>query len=346
MNPKFLLTRLVILALMISGCGPTTKPDATITPIPWTPTKPPTNPPTSTHIPTPSPTFVPTPDIGQLSQLIIMDPYYQADVIYVPNVRPWLVRIGPDGEILIASSPGNKIYKLEDDGSLSEYASFPDIQFIEFNVDRTGNLWLTGGSELFKVIDGIPKIISMNVFYKIDFDSKGNGYGVDKQIKGLYKITPDGQVTDIKPDVISISLAVTPSDEILVVRGQNLVQVQPDGQQKIITDLAYESTVEVAPDGSVYVLGSKGLDQVDLQTGVKTHVPWYDRYLGGLIGVFDREGRLLTFHPSYPLERVDLEAETVEILYNPHGNTSAMGVSPLDDHRVCQTGKKIKRLFS
>lgn len=284
------------------------------------------------------PTLQPTPEpaqsleqIGPLNQVVYFDPTYTADTAYITGIAPYVARIGPNDEVLILDVHDDTIYQVGESGVLSKYESFPGYALEEFAFDPSENLWFSlNAGDLYRVENGLPVLVTKNVNRRFTFDTLGNVYAVDFPSHGVQKITPDGQVTVLAGDVDTSWVHVGPNDEIIVMSRGRLIQVQPDGQWRVVADgLGGEASANFGPDGKIYILDFSGLDSIDLITGKKQHVSWYDRFSNTAAhGIFDHAGRMLTWHANNPVIRLDFTTSTAEMLYQPRGNTTAMALAP------------------
>lgn len=281
--------------------------------------------------PTSQPTQSPE-AVGPISGIVYLDTNYTARTVYLSETPPWVVRAGPNDEVLIHKTHTDTIYQVGDGGKLDVYAAFPNFEIEEFGFDRLGNLWFsTNANKLYEVKNGSPVLIAQNVNHRFAFDSLGNVYAVDFPSHGIQKITPDGNVTVLASDVVTSWIDVGPNNEIVVMSNGRLIQVQPDGQWRVVADgLGLEASSLFAPDGKVYILDTRwGINIIDLKTGTKQHLSWYDKFSNtGISGAFDHSGRMLTWHPNMPVIRLDFNAKTAEVVYRQRGNTAAMALGP------------------
>ncbi len=322
--------RLIIYSIMLLtvACVPQT----TSTPMPAitssvnsSPTKTP-QPPTATSLP-------PTPTIGK-----VLVPGLNIERYYSNVLSPVLLRIGPNDEILLLDTESWEIHQLHPDGSLTVYASFPELissGFVEhFDFDPSGRLWIsTNHGGTFRISDnGSPeRIAAANRWFA--FNSQGIMYAVDSPSSNVHRITPDGQVSVLADGFgRAHNIAIGKNDEILVVeqdRGE-LIQIFDDGHWiKIAEGLNLDHSIAVSPEGIVYLVDWSGIQSVDLETGERKNLDWYEPFSNtGEKADFDSAGRMYTFHPNQPIYRLDLQAQTSEMVYHPRSNTWAMAVGP------------------
>ncbi|MBA4385274.1 MAG: hypothetical protein C0410_11105 [Anaerolinea sp.] len=258
-------------------------------------------------------------------------------------MSPVLVRFGPNDELLLLDTNSWEIEQLQSNGSLTVYASFPELSTTSgalehFGFDPSGRLWISthhGGT--YRIADdGSPEWVA-SAHRVFAFNSQGIMYAVDSPSSNVQRITPEGQVTELAEGFgRAHNIAIGPNDEILVVeqdRGE-LIQVFEDGHWVKITDgLSIDHSIAVAPDRTVYLMDWSGIQEVDLNAGTKTNLDWYEKYSNsGEKGIFDSAGYMYTFHPNQPIYRLDFQTQTCEMIFHPQGYTWAMAVGP--DSRV------------
>lgn len=285
--------------------------------------------------PEPFPSPSPTPS-GPIPVGTLMDENLTMRVVHPTDLVITYLAIGPENEVFAIGIEGDTIYQLLENGDFVEFMRFPGKVIDYFNVAPDGTIWFVNkkGWGLYHVNNGWAQLITTYMNRLFDFDSAGNLYAVDQPSDGVQKITPDGNVEVIASGFQSQRIGVGPDDSIYVVTfNGELARIEADGSLKII-DTGYftEDQIAFTPDGTMYVLGWKGLTKVDRATGTVEHVEWYDRYrtIGGNLH-FDHQGIGYTFHSNQPLYRINLETQSLEMLYNPNGNSPAMSVDPLTE---------------
>ncbi len=258
-------------------------------------------------------------------------------VAHPTGTRIESISIGLNNEIYVIDK-GDTIYQLMEDGKLEEHLVFPGEKIDDFDIALDGSFWFTNnGGGLYHVDNlGKPKLVADQVNRVFDFDSTSNLFAVDRPSDNVQKITPDGKVETIASGFQTQRIRVAPDGSIYVVTfSGELARVETDGSLKIIaTGFGVENVPAFAPDGAMYILSPGGLKKVDPSTGGVEQLKWYDRYRGlpdTLTLVFDRKGIGYLFHPIMPLYRVNLAAQTLEVVYSPRGNSWALGVDPLSE---------------
>lgn len=284
------------------------------------------------------------------AQTTITHPGFAIETAYVPPFTPEYITFGPNGELLILGDPVN-IYELHENGEVTIYASFPQHYNPElnlwgisrFNFDSNGELWYTTNAGSYWRVDSqgqhhrmTAEGASFNTSFV--FNSADVIYAVGgAPSTDVHRITPDGQGSVLAEGFgQTMNIGIGPNDEVLIVEQSKgeLLQIFEDGSWEIITDgLSFDHTIITAPDGTVYLYDWSGLLTVNLETGEKTPVNWYEPYNNlGANGVFDSDGFLYAYAGNNPLYRIDMAAESVEMIYHPKSNTWGMAVGP--DNRV------------
>ncbi len=323
------------IVILLAGCGIpqatlTTTPFSTqTTTLPSTPTTVFTSSLTPT-IPGPTPTAIP----HALRVAVIHEPGWNADILLSAPPLPNFVNINPDGKILFTGQHLDSIFEVREGGNISVFATFPGMNLEAFYYDSLGQLWLSTNSQgIYRVTDEEQpvRIAEGGVNRWFDFDSLNNLYAVDSNSTNIQKITPTGEISVLIENVSTTKIMIGPNDEIIFmdITGR-LVQVMPDGELRIIaTQLGFDSKFAFAPDGTLYNLDWSGLSTINIETGLINRIHWYDRFNNSGNGLaFDNTGTLYTYHPSYPIYKIDLEEQTSQLIYRPRVNTTAMAIGP------------------
>lgn len=295
--------------------------------------------------PTPRTELSPTPSepipVGTL-----LDKNLSLQVIHPTGIKINFLSIGPNNEKLAIDFQGDTIYQLMENGTLVEHLKFPGKKMDYFNIAPDGSYWFINNLDwgLYHVENGQAQVVANQMNRLFDFDSAGNLFAVDQPSDNVQKIAPDGTVTHIASGFQSQRIGVAPDNSIYIVTfNGELARVEPDGSLKIIgTGFGVEDTPAFTPDGTMYVLSWEGLKKVDPSTAKVEQVQWYDRYrgIGGNL-VFDEQGIGYIFHPIQPLYRMDLQAQTLEMVYSPFGNSWALGVNPQSEEVYIAYGDRL-----
>ncbi|MFH1185414.1 MAG: hypothetical protein V1755_10305 [Chloroflexota bacterium] len=298
------------------------------------------------EIPAPAPEPSPTPS-GPAVVGTLLDSTLSLNVTHATGVKIERLAVGLNNEIFAIDFQGDTIYQLMEDGSLAEHVKLPRVKMDYFNIAPDGSFWFINNLDwgLYRVDDqGQPQALAHEMNRLFAFDSTGNLFAVDLPSDNVQKISHDGKVEVIASGFQSQRIAVGPDDSVYVVTyNGDLARVEADGSLKVIaTGFGIENAPAFAPDGSMYVLSGEGLKQVDLATGQITQIEWYDRYrnIGGTL-IFDRQGIGYIFHPIQPLYRLDLQAQALEMVYSPFGNSWALGVEPLGENVYVAYGDRL-----
>ena len=297
-------------------------------------------------IPTPAPQASSTRN-GPAVVGTLLDSTLTLNVTHPTGVKIESLAVGSNNEIFVIDFQGDTIYQLMQDGSLAEHLKLPSVKMDYFNIPPDGSFWFINNLDwgLYRVDDqGQPQALAHEMNRLFAFDSTGNLFAVDLPSDNVQKISPDGKVEVIASGFQSQRIAVGPDDSVYVVTYDGeLVRVDADGSLKVIaTGFGIENMPAFAPDGSIYVLSGEGLKRVDPATGQLTQVEWYGRYrnIGGTL-VFDKQGIGYIFHPIQPLYRLDLQAQTLEMVYSPFGNSWALGVEPIGENVYVAYGDRL-----
>ncbi len=272
---------------------------------------------------------------------VLADTNYAFERIYDAPVTPFVVRVDPDGRILLLGHEANCLYELKYDGSVSLYATLP-YDIWSFNFDHAGRLWIFSKANRYYWIDeqGITRTLTNGLWPVFTFDSQDNMYAIETNLEEIWKITPQGEKTlfaeGFNTGGIAMLLAVTPEDELLVAENYgNLVLVHQDGSKEVLTDqLTFgENAIGFGPDGLLYIHSWFDLKTFDLNSGKLETLDWYGQYRGhGGDFVLDKDHQMIVFHGNFPMIRVDLQSESASLLYDNRGETTALAVD--QNHNV------------
>lgn len=319
---KIYVAVVILFLIFLQGCGAS---PAAITPVPTSAI--------SNVEPLPSPS--PTPS-GPIPIGTLLDKNLSLQVVHPTGIIISSLAIGANNEVFVIDVEGDTIYQLMENGEFVEHMRFPGKVIDTFNVAPDGTFWFVNkkGWGLYHVVNSRAQLIADHMNRLFDFDSGGNLFAVDQPSGDVQKITPDGSVESIASGFQSQRIGVAPDDRVYIVTfNGELARVEADGSLKIIaTGLFTEDSIAFTPDGTMYVMGWNGLMKVDPATETVELVEWYHRYrtIGGELD-FDHQGIGYTVHANQPLYRINLETQTLEMIYNPFGNSWAMSVDPLTE---------------
>jgi len=296
--------------------------------------------------PTPRPEPSPTPS-GPIAVGTLLDKNLSLEVVHPTGIKIEFLSIGLNNEVFVIDFQGDTIYQLLEDGTLVEHLKFPGVKMDYFNIAPDGSFWFINNLDwgLYHVDNqGNPQLIANEMNRLFDFDSAGNLFAVDQPSDNVQKITPNGKVETIASGFQTQRIGIAPDDSIFIVTfNGELVRVETDGSLKIIgTGFGVEDAPAFTSDGTMYIVNWEGLKKVDPSTGQAEQLKWYDRYrgIGGTL-VFDQQGIGYIFHPNQPLYRMDLQAQTLEMIYSPYGNSWALGVDPLSEEVYVAYGDRL-----
>lgn len=264
---------------------------------------------------------------------------WQGEQIYQPQYVSVYAHSGPNDEVLIRTEDRENIYQVYGNGTVTIYKSFWPGFLENFAFDNTGKLWMTSNSGQLWTLDqqGNPQQITpngININRNFAIASNGDIYAVDDTPGLIQRITQSGQISTFA-QYGSNNLAVIdigPNDEIVVMDRTvgDLLLFNPSGFQKVIASgISGEEDPVFAPDGTLYLINWSGLETIDIDTGVRTRLTWYDRYSNTTTaGDFDSQGRLITFSANRPIFRFDLQAQTGELMHHPYSWTGTIATAP------------------
>ena len=267
---------------------------------------------------------------------VIAEAEYSFERIYDAPVTPFVVRVNPEGKLLLLGHEFNCLYELHQDGTTSLYATFP-FDIWSFNFDPNGTLWVLAKDEFryfFVDESGIVRNVTNGIWPIFTFDSTGNMFAMETNLEEIWKITPQGEKSLFSSGFTTVGvpmlLAVTPNDELLVREAYgNLILVHLDGTKEVLTDqlTVGESGILFGLDGLLYSIGWTNLQTFDLTSRQVEILDWYGPYSGnGNDFVQDQDGNLIVYHGNFPIIRVDLQDHTAEVIYHNRGETTALVV--------------------
>ena len=263
----------------------------------------------------------------------LLDQNLTIEVVHLTGPRVNFLNFDANDEPYTIDFQGNTIYKLLDDGTLQPYLTFPGqiIEYFDFAPD--GTIWFVdNGRGLYRVDpSGTPQLVASQVNRYFVFDSNANLIAIDYYaLDTVQRISPTGEIEIIADDVKSQQIAIDQEDRIYLItsRGE-LLRIYPDGNQEVLASgFGIEDQPRFGPDQTLYVHGVMGLVQVDLETGSIHKLDWYDHYRVSVYLSLDSQGTGYIYHPNTPLYRMDLAAQSFEMIYSPLGNSWAMAVDP------------------
>jgi hypothetical protein len=244
---------------------------------------------------------------------------------------------GPNDEVLMRTEDREHIYQVYQDGSIGIYQSFWPGFIENFAFDSSGQLWVSSNGGQIWTVDsyGNPQQITPNGVYVnriFAIASNGDIYAVEGT--GLIqRITPSGQISTFweNQNANLNAIDIGPNDEIAIMdrNAGELLLFNPSGFVKVIASgIAGNEDPVFAPDSTLYLINWTGLETIDIDTGVRTPLAWYYKYSNTAdAGDFDSTGRMITYAPTKPVLRFDIQAQTGELMHHPY-NSGALAVAP------------------
>lgn len=208
---------------------------------------------------------------------------YSGNVISEGHQFPVYILEGPDNKIYVSEYFGNKVIKMDKDGSNHVVISTDFNQPIGMCFDSAGNLFVAehGGRKISKIDSSGSKslIKKMDDFMTgLVFDRHGKLYAVNYQEGYIYKMDGDGTNQSTFANLGSgnsvIGLAVDNEDNIYAsINSQNkIVKVTPDGTMTDFTTVSFPNWVSIGKDGYLYASsGDRSIQKFDL-SGTKLAV--------------------------------------------------------------------------
>ncbi|MBN1777021.1 MAG: WD40 repeat domain-containing protein [Clostridiales bacterium] len=260
----------------------------------------------------------------------VADTDYQFEVEYLALLSPFKVRIDQNDQVFAINNCGDTVYQILENGELAVKFTQPGLVIVCVDFDSENTLWLTTNKKQLYKLDGngeLELVVSHGVNPLFYIDSQDNIIAVDDSVQ---KITPDGKITVLAKNLEVIYFMVGLNDEIFVETYQGqIIRIDSDGNQTMIAQTnKVDAGLAMAPDGTVYIMDFN-LSTLDLQTGEIKVVQWYSSqyHLDAFYLEFDSLGRMYAYHGNNGIYRIDLQKKTVEPIYIPRGNTSAMTVN-------------------
>jgi sugar lactone lactonase YvrE len=271
----------------------------------------------------------------------MVEPGYWLEQVYEPSlVVPNHIAVSPSGIIVATEwSEGKRVVRIHEDGSLSTYAQPSSGHHFGVIFDAADNLYVGDGpNNLWRVSPtGEVTLVAEDVFgFNLDIGPSGNVYALGGENACVQRITPAGNVSVYAEGFVGASeLAVCPiTEEVFVfdMLAGTIWRAVPGGAPvPLATGLIHEShSIAVAPDGTLYYAEMGHLYTVSHVDGTLTEVDWFKEISTGLgIGTmdFDSSGRLVSAGGSC-IARLDMDAETAEVLWHGYGHSHALGVAP------------------
>jgi len=270
-------------------------------------------------------------------------PGYMAERVFTPPLQaPNHVAISPS-DIIVVTDWGlsDRVIQVREDGTLSTYAAPSSGLHFGIAFDSADNLYVADGpGVLWKVTpDGAALEFASGVLgFQLDIAPSGDVFAVSDSAS-VQRITPDGQVSVYATGLTSAcDLAVSPvtGDVYVLDRGAGAVfKANLDGTVTLLTSglMTDWSYIAFSRDGTLYHMGvDTGLSIISTVDGTRTELTWVKDSWANLCPkdiAFDSQGRVVAVDCTYNhVVRFDLDAETMEMLWQGMGNTEALAVAP------------------
>ncbi len=208
---------------------------------------------------------------------------YSENILSEGHHSPMNIISGSDGKLYVSEYYGNKVIKIDKDGSNQVIISTDFNQPIGMCFDSAGNLFVAenAGRRISKIDSSGSKSLIKNMdklMAGIVFDSYGKLYAVNYQDGYIYKMDGDGTnqstFANLGSGTSVIGLAVDNEDNIYASsRIQNkIVKVTPDGTMTDFTTVSFPNWVSIGKDGYLYASsGDRSIQKFDL-SGTKLAV--------------------------------------------------------------------------
>ena len=264
---------------------------------------------------------------------------YLAEKIFAPPLQsPEHVAVSPYGAIVVTGGDADQVIQVHEDGTLTTYTDPSSYPYSGIAFDSAGNLYVVDwAGVLWKVTpSGTATQLAGGMYYisGLDVAPSGDVFAVNSSTTVL-RITPTGQVSVYASGLTNTQdVAVSPiTGEVYVMDWDAgaIYRANPNGTVTLLTSgLSNDGThIAFAPDGTLYHMGIiPGFSRVSTMDGTRTEITWVQEYIQGDIA-FDSQGRVVTANATTNyVVRYHLDTETVDILVEGLGNTTALAVAP------------------
>jgi sugar lactone lactonase YvrE len=264
---------------------------------------------------------------------------YLAEKIFAPPLQsPEHVAISPTGAIVVTGGDADRVIQVHEDGTLTTYADPSSNPYSGVAFDAAGNLYVVDwAGVLWKVTpSGSATQLAGEMYYNsgLDVAPSGDVFAVNSSTAVL-RITPTGQVSVYASGLTNAKdVAVSPITGQVYVMDWDagaIYRANPNGTVTLLTSgLSNDAThIAFAPDGTLYHMGIiPGFSRISTANGKRTEITWVQEYIPGDFA-FDSQGRVVTANATTNyVVRYHLDTETVDILVEGLGNTTALAVAP------------------
>jgi sugar lactone lactonase YvrE len=264
---------------------------------------------------------------------------YLAEKLFAPPLQsPEHVAVSPTGAIVVTGGDADRVIQVHEDGTLTTYADPSSNPYNGVAFDAAGNLYVADwAGVLWKVTPtGTATQLASGIPYSygLDVGPSGDIFAVGNSTVVLH-ITPAGQVSVYASGLSKANdVAVSPiTGEVYVMDWDAgaIFRANPNGTLTLLTSgLSNDAThIAFAPDGTLYHMGIiPGFSRISTVDGTRTEITWVREYIQGDFA-FDSQGRVVTANATTNyVVRYHLDTQTVDILVEGSGNTTALGVAP------------------
>jgi sugar lactone lactonase YvrE len=299
------------------------------------------------HLAWPGGPATPTPLIPATVPIPIPSPGYQVERIYTPVIQfPESIAVSPSGIIAVfevcGENTGHRVIRVHEDGNLSTYGQVIEKCYRAITFDAASNLYAVDhdGALYRTTPEGETALVATGVVVG-DLAAAPSGDIFAGGGGTIQCITPQGQVSiyasgsfyvkDI--DVNPISGDLYMSDSLAGV----IYRVKSDGTTEVLSSGFLPEPnfpfIAFAGDGTLYLnTDFEGFFVVSLVDGTLTEIPWLrSSVLAGHprnIDV-DSQGRVIAVEHGFGhVFRFDMASETLDVVYQNIGNSTALAVAP------------------
>ena len=268
---------------------------------------------------------------------------YLAQRIFAPALEfPSSVDIGPSDVIVVTDNAGDRVIQVHEDSTLTTFAAPSSNPHAGVAFDNTGNLLVVDKAQvLWKVAgDGSATLLATGVHpADIDVAPSGDIYATGWATTDVQRITPAGQVSVFASGFKAAgAVAVNPVNGDVYVAdwgAASIFKANSDGSISLLTDglTTDNSYLAFSSDGTLYHMSIfTGLSTISTSDGTRTEITWLKdkiAVLGPKNIAIDSQGRIVVLDHTYNhVVRLDLDAETIQVLSLGMGNSGALAVAP------------------
>jgi sugar lactone lactonase YvrE len=268
---------------------------------------------------------------------------YMAEQVLAPLIsKPLAIAVNSSGDILLTGHDEGEVFQLHEDGSVTGSQYTVGTYHAAMDFDAEDNLYVVSESGLWKVApNGTANLVAPGVSaYQLAISPSGDIFSTDAQTTDVLRITPEGQVSVYATGMSGASdVDVNPiTGEVYVADWYtgDILRANPDGTTTVVSaGPPINHYIAFSPDGQLYMAQAGALAQVSIVDGTRTFLPWTVGGQGDNCGLtislieFDHQGNVISADYTLgDIARLDLDAETMEILVQGIVNPRALAVAP------------------